>query len=62
MSCLDATVTVQRPGLLDGCSFTERTMPVTGNPFNITVVVIPRYCANRQRRASTGLVISIGSM
>ncbi len=42
MPCLGTTVTVQRMGL-DLCSMTERTMPVTGNPFNITVVFWPRY-------------------
>jgi hypothetical protein len=31
------TVTVQRVGLLDLCSLTELTIPVTGNPFNIKV-------------------------
>jgi hypothetical protein len=53
---------VQRRGLLDLCSLTERTIPVTGNPFSITVAFSPRYWAKRQRRASVGLVISIVCM
>jgi hypothetical protein len=43
MPCLGTTVTVQRVGLLDLTSITERTIPVTGNPFNITVAFWPRY-------------------
>jgi hypothetical protein len=39
--------------LLDLTSITERTILVTGNPFNITVAFWPRYWAQRQRRAST---------
>ena len=62
MPCLDTTVTVQRMGSLDLCSLTARTIPVTGNPFNITVAFWPRYWAKRQRRASFGSVISIGCM
>jgi hypothetical protein len=34
---------VQRMGLLDLTSITERTIPVTGNPFNTTVAFSPRY-------------------
>jgi hypothetical protein len=62
MPCLDTTVTVQRMGLLDLTSITERTIPVTGNPFNITVAFWPRNWAKRQRRASIGSVISIACM
>jgi hypothetical protein len=62
MPCLGTTVTVQRMGLLDLISITERTIPVTGIPFNITVAFWPRYWAKRQRRASIGSVISIGCM
>src|SRR3954454_23560016 len=40
----------------------ERTIPVTGNPFNTTTAVSPRYWAKRQRRASRGSVISIVCM
>jgi hypothetical protein len=59
---MSATVTVHRVGLLDLTSMIERTIPVTGNPFNITTAVSPRYCAKRQRRASRGSVISIVCM
>ena len=45
MRCLGTTVTVHRIGLLDLTSITERTIPVTGNPFNITVAFSPRYWA-----------------
>jgi hypothetical protein len=62
MPCLETTVTVQRMGLLDLTSITERTIPVTGIPFNITVACWPRYWAKRQRWASIGSVISIGGM
>jgi hypothetical protein len=37
MPCLGTTETIQRVGLLDLTSITERTIPVTGNPFNINV-------------------------
>jgi hypothetical protein len=43
MPCLGTTVTVQRMGLLDLTSITERTIPVTGNPLNITVDFWPLY-------------------
>ncbi len=62
MPCLGTTETIQRIGLLDGTSITERTIPVTGNPFNITVAFSPRYLARRQRRASIWSVISIVRM
>jgi hypothetical protein len=56
------TVTIQCVGLLDLTSMTERTIPVTGNPFSITVAFSPRYWAKRPRRASIGSVISIVCM
>jgi hypothetical protein len=62
MPCLGTTETIQRIGLLDLTSITERTIPATRDPFNITVAFSPRYCARRQRRASTGSVISIVCM
>jgi hypothetical protein len=58
MPCLGTTETIQRVGLLDLTSITERTIPVTRNPFNITVAFWPRYWAKRQRRASIRSVIS----
>jgi len=45
MPCLGTTVTVHRVGVLDLSSFTERTIPVTGNPLNINVAFSPRYWA-----------------
>ena len=45
MPCPDTTVTVQRTGLPDLFSLTERTIPETGDPFNISVAFSPRYCA-----------------
>ena len=62
MLCLGITETIQRVGLLDLTSITERTIPVTGNPFKITVAFSPRYWAKRPRRASIGFVISIVCM
>src|ERR1700737_4775562 len=62
MPCFGTTETIQRIGLLDGTSITERTIPVTGNPFNITVAFSPRNWARRERRASTRSVISIVCM
>jgi hypothetical protein len=62
MPCLGTTVTVQCMGLLDLTSITERTISVTGDPFNITVAFWPRYWAKRQRRASIGSVISMACM
>lgn len=56
---MSATLTVHRVGLLDLTSMIERTIPVTGNPSNITTALSPRYWAKRQRRASRGSVISI---
>jgi hypothetical protein len=62
MPCFGTTETIQRAGLLDLTSMTERTIPVTGNPFNMTVAFWPRYWAKRQRRASIGSVISTACM
>jgi hypothetical protein len=45
MPCLGMTETIQRIGVLDLSSLTERTIPVTGNPRNITVALSPRYWA-----------------
>jgi hypothetical protein len=45
MPRLGITETIQRVGLLDLTSITERTIPVTGNPRSITVVFSPRYWA-----------------
>jgi hypothetical protein len=59
---MSATLTVHRVGLLDLTSMIERTIPVTGNPSNITTALSPRYWAKRQRRASRGSVISIVCM
>jgi hypothetical protein len=43
MPCLGTTVTVHRVGVVDLSSLTERTIPVKGNPFNITLAFTPRY-------------------
>jgi hypothetical protein len=45
MPCLGTTETIQRIGVLDLSSLTERTIPVTGNPPIITVALSPRYWA-----------------
>jgi hypothetical protein len=45
MPCFATTVTIQRWVLQDLSSLTERTIPVTDNPFNITVAFSPRYWA-----------------
>jgi hypothetical protein len=45
MPCLGTTETIQRIGVLDLSSLTERTIPVTGKPRNITVALWPRYWA-----------------
>jgi hypothetical protein len=39
------TETIQRLGVLDLSSLTERTIPVIDNPFNINVAFSPRYWA-----------------
>ena len=56
---LGTTVTVHRAGQLALCSLTARIIPVTGNPFNISLTFSPRYWARRQRRTSIALVISM---
>jgi len=45
MPCLGTTETIQRTGVPDLSSLTERTIPVTGTPRNITVALSPRYWA-----------------
>ena len=45
MPCLGTIETTQRIGVLDLSSLTERTIPVTGKPCNITVALSPRYWA-----------------
>jgi hypothetical protein len=46
MPCFGTTVTIQRVGLLgDLTSMTERTIPVIGSPFKISVAISPRYWA-----------------
>jgi hypothetical protein len=40
MPCLGTTETIQRIGVLDLSSLTERTIPVTGKPRNITAPVL----------------------
>jgi hypothetical protein len=42
MPCLGTTETIQRVGVLELSSLIERTIPVTGNPFNISVAFSPR--------------------
>jgi hypothetical protein len=39
---LAMTVMIQRVGLLDFTTMTERTSPVTGDPSTVTVVFWPR--------------------
>jgi hypothetical protein len=43
MVCWARIETIQRVGALDLSSLTERTIPATGNPFNINVAFSPRY-------------------
>ncbi len=43
MICWARIKTVQRVGTLDLSSLTERTIPVTGDPFSINVALSPRY-------------------
>ena len=45
MPCFGTTLTIQRVGMLDLTSTTERTIPVIGNPFNIVLTFSPRYWA-----------------
>jgi hypothetical protein len=52
-------VTIQRVGLLDLSSITDRTIPVMVDPVNVNVAFSPRYWAYRQRLASFGSVVSI---
>jgi hypothetical protein len=50
-------VKIQRTGELS-ISLTDCTIPVTDEPLTINVVSIQRNCANRQRRANFGSVVS----
>jgi hypothetical protein len=43
MVCWVTIETIQRVGVLDLSSLTERTIPVTDNPFNFNVAFSPRY-------------------
>jgi hypothetical protein len=43
VSGLGTTETIQRVGMLDLSSLTERTIAVTGKPFNINLAFSPRY-------------------
>jgi hypothetical protein len=45
MPCLDTTEMIQRIGVLDLSSLTKQTIPVTDNPFSISVAFSPRYWA-----------------
>jgi hypothetical protein len=45
MPCLGTTATIQRVGVLDLSSLTDRTIPVTGKPFNINFACSPLYWA-----------------
>jgi len=58
MPCLCTTVTIQRVGLLDLTSMTERTHTLTSDPFTVTVVCWRRCWSYRQRLASFGSVVS----
>jgi hypothetical protein len=57
MPGLAMTVTIQRVGLLDLTSITERTNPVTRDPFSFKVVFWPRCWSYRQRLATFGSVV-----
>ncbi len=56
-----APVPIQITQSAPGCSFTDRTMPRSVDPFKIIVAGIPLYCARRYRWASRGLDASITS-
>jgi len=51
-------VTIHRGGVQDRSSWTARTVPKNLEPFKLSSAGRPRYWALRQRRASTGVVIS----
>jgi len=52
------TVMIQRLGLLDLTSMTERTSPVTSHPSTVKDVLWPRCWSKRQRLATFGSVVS----
>jgi hypothetical protein len=52
-------VTIHRCGKQDRSSWTDRTTPKNLEPFTLSSAGRPRYCALRQRLASTELVVSI---
>lgn len=52
------TVTIQRAGLLDSTSMTERTHPLTSDPFTVTVVCWRRCWSYRQRLANFRSIVS----
>ena len=56
--CLGTTEAIQRVGVLDRSSSTERTIPVMGSPSMVNIVFSPRYWAKQQRRASFGSIVS----
>jgi hypothetical protein len=51
-------VMVQRGGMLDSCSSTERTKPVTVASPAATVAIRPLNCAMRKRRTSFWSAVS----
>jgi hypothetical protein len=55
---LVTTVTIQRFGLLNLTSMTERTSPVTSDPLTVNVVFWPRCWSKRQRLATFRSVVS----
>ena len=57
-SAVDTIVTIHRGGAQDRSSWTARTVPKNLEPFKLSSAGRPRYWTKRQRRASTGLVIS----
>jgi hypothetical protein len=57
-SAVGTIVTIHRGGVQDRSSWTARTTPKNLEPFKLSSAGRPRYWALRQRRASTGLVIS----
>ena len=57
-SAVGTIVTIHRGGAQDRSSWTARTVPKNLEPFKLSSAGRPRYWTKRQRRASTGLVIS----
>jgi hypothetical protein len=56
------TLTIQRVGLLDLTSIAERTIPVIGNPFNISLAFSPRYWRSGSIVPQFGPVITMVCM